>query len=136
MLSSLRLPGSKDQTCSCSNNNGDFVRLEDKTFPRNLKGTEKGLEIYGFGIVEYYVRSESGRMLALRYLSGAQCSRPWRLPRRSCQRHPFGRACTGESWRGSVACVHTADRRWRSLPARRSRPGPGSLRAFGPPART
>ena len=42
------------------------MKLEDKTLPRKLKGTAKGLEIYGFGIVEYSVRSESGRMIALR----------------------------------------------------------------------
>ena len=35
-------------------------------FPRNIKGIEKGLEIYGFGIVKYSVRSESGRMIAIR----------------------------------------------------------------------
>ena len=53
-------------TNSCSSNKGDFLKLEEKTFPRNLKGIAKGLEIYGFGIVEYSVRSESGRMIALR----------------------------------------------------------------------
>ena len=42
------------------------MKLEEKTFPRNIKGTEKGLEISGFGIVEYSVRSESGRIIALR----------------------------------------------------------------------
>ena len=42
------------------------MKLEEKKFPRNLKGIEKGLEIYVFGIVEYSVRSESGRMRALR----------------------------------------------------------------------
>ena len=42
------------------------MKLEEKTLPRNLKGIAKGLEIYGFGIVEYSVRSESGRMIALR----------------------------------------------------------------------
>ena len=42
------------------------MKLEEKTFPRNLKGIAKGLEISGFGIVEYSVRSESGRMIALR----------------------------------------------------------------------
>ena len=40
--------------------------LEEKKFPRKLKGIAKGLDIYGFGIVEYSVRSESGRMIALR----------------------------------------------------------------------
>ena len=42
------------------------MNLEEKKFPRKLKGIAKGLEIYGFGIVEYSVRSESGRMIALR----------------------------------------------------------------------
>ena len=36
-------------------------------FPRKLKGTAKGLEIYEFGIFEYSVRSESGRIIKLRY---------------------------------------------------------------------
>ena len=42
------------------------MKLEEKTFPRKLKGIAKGLEISGFGIVQYSVRSESGRMIALR----------------------------------------------------------------------
>ena len=53
-------------TYSCSSNYGDFVKLEEKKLPRKLEGIAKGLEISGFGIVEYYVRSESGRMIALR----------------------------------------------------------------------
>ena len=53
-------------TYSCYYNKGDFVKLEDKKFPINLKVIEKGLEISGFGIVEYSVRSESGRMIAIR----------------------------------------------------------------------
>ena len=61
-------------TYSCYSKKGDFVKLEQKTFPINLKGIAKILEIYGFGIVEYSVRSESGRMIALRgqayYVSG------------------------------------------------------------------
>ena len=43
-------------------------------FPRNLKVTAKGLDIYGFGIVEYSVRSESRCIITLRdqayYVSG------------------------------------------------------------------
>ena len=39
--------------------------LEEKIFPRNLKGTENGLEMSVFGIVEYSARSESGRMILL-----------------------------------------------------------------------
>ena len=53
-------------TYSCSSNKGSFVKLEEKNFPRNLKGIAKGLVIYGFGIIEYSVRNESGRMIALR----------------------------------------------------------------------
>ena len=36
-----------------------------KTLPRKLKGIAKGLEISGFGIVEYSIRNESGPMIAL-----------------------------------------------------------------------
>ena len=53
-------------TYSCYSNKGDFVKLQDETFPINLKGIAKGLEIYGFGIVEYSGRSESGHMIAFR----------------------------------------------------------------------
>ena len=42
------------------------MKLEEKTPPKKIKGIEKGLEIYRFGIVEYSVRSESGRMIVLR----------------------------------------------------------------------
>ena len=42
------------------------MNIEEKTFPRNLKGIPKGLEISGFGIVEYSVRIKIGRMIALR----------------------------------------------------------------------
>ena len=52
-------------TYSCSSNKGEFLKLEEKMFQRNLKGIAKGLEISLFGIVEYYVRIESGRMIAL-----------------------------------------------------------------------
>ena len=41
------------------------MNLEEKTFPGMLKGIAKGLEISGFGIVEYSVRSESGRIIVL-----------------------------------------------------------------------
>ena len=42
------------------------MNLEEKKFPRKLKGIAKGIDISGFGIVEYSIRSESGRMIALR----------------------------------------------------------------------
>ena len=38
---------------SYSSKKGDFVKLEEKTPPRNIKGIAKGLDIYGSGIVEY-----------------------------------------------------------------------------------
>ena len=53
-------------TYSFYSNKGDFLELEENTFPRNIKGIAKGLEVSGFGIVEYSARSESGHMIALR----------------------------------------------------------------------
>ena len=53
-------------TYLCSSYKGDFVKLDKKTFPINLKGIAKGLEIFEFGIVEYSVWSESGNIIALR----------------------------------------------------------------------
>ena len=53
-------------TYSCYSNKVDFANLEEKTPPRNIKGIAKGIEIYGFGIFEYSVRSESGLIIALR----------------------------------------------------------------------
>ena len=47
-------------------NKGDFVDIKEKIYPRNIKGIEKYLDIFRYGIIEYYVRSESGRMIALR----------------------------------------------------------------------
>ena len=38
-------------TYSCSSKKGDFVKLEEKMFPINIKGIAKGLEISGFGVV-------------------------------------------------------------------------------------
>ena len=74
MVSSVSVIFDTGDTYSCSSNKVDFVKLEEKKFPRKLKGIAKGLEIYGFGIVEYSVRSESGRIIALRaqayYVSG------------------------------------------------------------------
>ena len=46
-------------------NKVESVNLEENTLPRNIKGTAKGLEIYGFGIFKYSVSSVSGRMIAL-----------------------------------------------------------------------
>ena len=44
---------------------GDFMKLEEKISPRNIKYIEKGLDTYGFGIARYFIRSESGRMIEL-----------------------------------------------------------------------
>ena len=57
-----------------------------EVFPRNIKGITKGLEIHGFGIVEYSFRSENGHMIALRarvdYVTG--------LPKHLCIISPQG----------------------------------------------
>ena len=42
------------------------MKLEEKNVPRKIKGIAKGIEISVFGIVEYSVRSESGRIIVLR----------------------------------------------------------------------
>ena len=65
MVSSVSVIFDTGATYSCSSNKGYFVKLEEK-LPRNLKGIAKGLEISGFGIVEYSVRRDSGSMIALR----------------------------------------------------------------------
>ena len=51
MASSVSVIFDTGDTYSFSSNKGDFVKLEEERFPRNLKGKAKGLEIYGFGIV-------------------------------------------------------------------------------------
>ena len=66
MVSSVLVIFDTGATYSCSSNKGNFVNLEEKNSPRNLKGIGKCLKIYGFGIVEYSVRSEIGRIIALR----------------------------------------------------------------------
>ena len=65
MLSSVSVIFDTGATYSCSSNKGDFVKFEDKISPRLLKCIEKGLDLSEFGIVEYSIRSESGRMIAL-----------------------------------------------------------------------
>ena len=42
------------------------MKLEEKKVPRKIKGIAKCIEISVFGIVEYSVRSESGRMIEFR----------------------------------------------------------------------
>ena len=65
MVSSVSVIFDTRSTYSCSSEKGDFLKLEENTFPRNIKGIEKGLDISGFGIVEYSVRSESVCIIAL-----------------------------------------------------------------------
>ena len=45
MVSSVSVIFDTGATYSCSSNKGDFVKLEEKKFPRNLKGISKGLAI-------------------------------------------------------------------------------------------
>ena len=65
MVSSVSVIFDTGYNSSCSYNKGYFVKLEEKIFPINLKGIAKGLDIYGFGIVEYSAGGESGRMIVL-----------------------------------------------------------------------
>ena len=65
MVSSVSVIIDTEDIYSYSSNKGEFVKLEEKMLPRNLKGIAKVHEISGFGAVEYSVRSESGRMIAL-----------------------------------------------------------------------
>ena len=66
MASSVSVIFDTGATYSCYSNRGDFVKLEEKKLPRNIKCIAKCLEISGFGIVKYSVRSEIVRMIALR----------------------------------------------------------------------
>ena len=51
MVRSVSVIFDTGDTYSFSVNKKGFVKLEEKTFPRNLKGIAKGVDIYGFGIV-------------------------------------------------------------------------------------
>ena len=65
VVSSVSVIFDNGATYSFSSKRGDFVKLEKNTFPRKLKCIAEGLEISGFGIVEYSVRSKSGRIIEL-----------------------------------------------------------------------
>ena len=43
MVSSVSVIFDTGDTYSCSSNKGDFLKLEEKKFPRKLKGIAKGL---------------------------------------------------------------------------------------------
>ena len=66
MVSSVSVIFDTGANYSGPSDKGYFLKLEEKKPPINIKGISKGLEISGFGIVEYSVRSESGRMIVLR----------------------------------------------------------------------
>ena len=95
------------------------MNLEYKTFPRKLKGIAKGLAIYGFGIIEYSIRSESGRMIALRsqayYVPG--------LPKDLRIIYPQG-ICTPEGYKGTlIAHCHDEQDGYAELNLKEDNPG-------------
>ena len=95
------------------------MKLEEKTSSRNIKGTAKCIEIYGFGIVEYYVRSESGRMIALRaqayYLLG--------LPNYLCIIYPR-RVRTSEGYKGNfISHCHDEHDSYTGINLKEENPG-------------
>ena len=57
MVSSVSVIFDTGASYSCYSNKGDFVKLEEKMSPINLKGIAKGFDISVFGIVEYSIRS-------------------------------------------------------------------------------
>ena len=67
VVSSVSVIFDTGTTYSCSYNQEYFMKLEEKTFSRKLKGIAKGFEIYGFGIIGYSVRSKIRSMIELRY---------------------------------------------------------------------
>ena len=94
------------------------MKLEEK-LPRNLKGIAKGLEISGFGIVEYSVRSESGSMIALRsqayYFPG--------LPKDLRIIYPQG-ICTSEGYKVTfIAHCHDEQDGYAELNLKEDKPG-------------
>ena len=104
MVRSVSVIFDTGDTYSSSSNKGDFVYLEEKTFPRNIKGIAKHLEISVFGIIEYSVRSESGCMISLRdrayYVPG--------LPKYLRIIYPQG-ICTLEGYKGTFIAHFHAD---------------------------
>ena len=76
---------------------GIFLNLAEKTFPRNIKSISKGLEIYVFGIVEYSFRSECLNIIALR--DQAYCVPG--SPKYFCIIYLQG-ICTSEGFKGTL----------------------------------
>ena len=95
------------------------MKLEEKTFPRKLKGIAKGLDIYGFGIVEYYFRSESGRIIALQ----AQAYYVPGLPKDLRIISPQG-ILTSEGYKGTfIARCHDEHDGYTDLNLKEDKPG-------------
>ena len=118
MVSSVLFIFDTGDAYSCSSNEGDFVKLEEKKFPRKLKGIAKGLEIPGFGIVEYSIRSESGRMIALR----AQAYYVPGLPKDLCIISPQG-IRTLERYKGTfIAHCHDEQDGYAELNLKEDKP--------------
>ena len=65
MMTSVSVIFVNVETYSCSSNKIYCVDIEYKIYPINIKGIDKFLDIYGFSIVEYSVRSESGRIIMI-----------------------------------------------------------------------
>ena len=119
MLSSVSVISDDGDTYSYYSNNGDSVNLEEKTFLRNIKGIAKGLEISGFGIVEYSVWSERGHMIALR----AQAYYVPGLPKYLCIIFPQG-MCTSEGYRGNFIChFHDKQDGYAEINLKEDKPG-------------
>ena len=119
MVSSVSVTFDNGYTYSCSSNKGDFVNIEENTFPRNLKGIAKGLDISGFGIVRYSVRSESVRMISFRakeyYVPG--------LPKYLRIISPQG-ICTPEGYKGAfISHCHDEHDSYAGLNLKEYKPG-------------
>ena len=118
IVSSVSVIFDTGATYSCSYNKGDIVKLEDNIFPRKIKGISKGLEIYGFGIVGYSVRSES-RRISLR----AQAYYVPGLPKDLCIISPQG-VSTSEGYKVAfVSNCHDEHDDYEELNLKEDKPG-------------
>ena len=69
IMTSVSVIFNNGYTYSFSSIKAYFVDLEENKFPIKLEVIAKGLEISGFGTVEYSARSEIGHIIALDYWS-------------------------------------------------------------------
>ena len=119
IVSSVSVIFDTGATYSCYYNKGDCVKLEEKTSSINLKGIETFLEISGFEIFDYSVRSESGRRIALQdqayYVPG--------LPSNLCIIYPQG-VCTLEGYKVTfIACCRDEHYGYAELNFKEDNPG-------------